>query len=143
MISQRVTLQQGGHKTMACLSGKGHGKNTCLFSLAHYSNHFTLYFLRDKAVYIAAIQEQLSDISCCSGELPDCPVDTGTRPCHSPRTLGLKTSGTRGVSHRIIIHHIISVLSLPTSSPVARSRLSAELILSLMKWRPNSSFLSF
>ena len=26
MISQRVTLQQGGHMTMACLSGKGHGK---------------------------------------------------------------------------------------------------------------------
>ena len=22
-----VTLQQGGHMTMACLSGKGHGKN--------------------------------------------------------------------------------------------------------------------
>ena len=27
MISQQVTLQQGGHMTMAYLSGKGHGKN--------------------------------------------------------------------------------------------------------------------
>ena len=26
MVSESVTLQQGGHKTMACLSGKGHGK---------------------------------------------------------------------------------------------------------------------
>ena len=26
-MSQWVTLQQGGHMTMACLSGKGHGKN--------------------------------------------------------------------------------------------------------------------
>ena len=32
-----VTFQQGGHKTMACLSGKGHGKKKiyifCVYSL--------------------------------------------------------------------------------------------------------------
>ena len=27
-VSQSVILQQGGLKTMACLSGKGHGKNS-------------------------------------------------------------------------------------------------------------------
>ena len=26
MISESVTFQQGGHMSMACLSGKGHGK---------------------------------------------------------------------------------------------------------------------